>query len=102
MYNLAIFALRPKTRRVGAAANFSESQDVFVEGERAIEIANLQSHSAEVHGFGQPVTLGPNSVLGGVRLNLAGSHLTLRFKLSAANATPPRSQFRPCARARRS
>jgi hypothetical protein len=45
--DLAIFAIRSETHRLSGAADHSHSEHLLVEGERSLEIRDLQTHFAE-------------------------------------------------------
>src|SRR4030088_3468288 len=95
-----------KTHRVGLAAYHSHPENALVESERAVEIRDLQPHSAQVRCFGEAVFAGAYSPLPfRFSLYLTCRHFTLpwlhcarpswyeqppgaRMTLRAANATP--------------
>src|ERR1700738_157503 len=71
MNDLAILSVRAKTRRFGGAVEDPHAEDILVEEKRAIEVGDLQTHSAKVRRFGKAVALGTNSRL----LASSGRHL---------------------------
>src|SRR5258708_39129805 len=63
MNYLAIVAMSAKTHRVGLAADHSHPENALVESERAVEIRDLQPHSAEVRCFGEAIFARADSAL---------------------------------------
>src|SRR5712671_2019221 len=77
MNDLAIFSVRTETHRVGVAPDDAHAQHTFVEGERAVEIGNLQAHPAQMRRLGKTVTPRSDSLLVGCRRHLLCRHLRL-------------------------
>src|SRR2546423_7242391 len=74
MNYLSIFSVRPEAGSVAAATNHPHAEYLLVERDRAIEVGDLQSHSAEVCRFRKSISPRTDSMLRISRHQLPCSH----------------------------
>jgi hypothetical protein len=63
MNDLTILSVRSKTRRIGGTAEDAHPKNILVEEKRAIEVRDLQTHSAQMRRFGKTIAFRTNSLL---------------------------------------
>jgi hypothetical protein len=78
MNDLTILSVRSKTRRIGGAVEDAHPKNILVEEKRAIEVRDLQTHSAQMRRFGKTISFRTNSpLLVSFGRHLPGCHLCL-------------------------
>src|SRR5256885_4535477 len=75
MNYLSIFSVRPEAGSVAAATNHPHAEYLLVERDRAIEVGDLQSHSAEVCRFRKSISPRADSMLRIRRHGLPCTHV---------------------------